>query len=279
MAAISGCRGESGRVVGGRVRDQAGQQGRLGPVEVGGIEPEVDLGPGSDAIRSGPEVDRVDIGLQDLLLVHLAFEPNGHRRLGELSIEQVACVADHAVLDQLLGDRRSTLFDSARRNVLDEGPDDGAGVDSVVVPESLVLHHDYRDQRLLRDVVQIDKLPILDVVQDVELVAIGVIDDRAQCKLVEIDLGRCRGVGRDQVAEPRHDDRERQRHHHLATGQDGAQSQQADDATHGCDGSRRGMGRGCQGDAYHGSMAACPGRSPLAKTRTRRCRQYHGPKR
>ena len=94
-----------------------------------------------------------------------------------------------AVLDQLLGDGRTTLLDTAGIDVLDERPTDRLRIDTVVVVEALVLHNEQRHDHGVTDVVEIDEFAVLDVVQDVELIAVHVVHDRAEREFVEVDLG------------------------------------------------------------------------------------------
>ncbi len=231
IAPVVGLIGVSCRVVTRRVGDQAGQHRRLAPVELIGCRAVEDLGRGADAVGTAAEVDGVEVGGEDLVLRQLPFEPDGDGCLGELAVE-LAVRADHAVLDQLLGDGRATLFDAAGAHVADEGPPDGLRVDPVVVVEALVLHHQHRRDEGIADLVEFDLGPVLDVVQHVELFAVAVVDDRAQRQFVETHLECGRGVGGEDVADPGGEGRHAESHDDAATDQCDDETQHSDDPTH-----------------------------------------------
>src|SRR5262249_43360422 len=106
-----------------------------------------------DAIRALPEVDRVEVLLQDLALRGFVVEAVGEDELLRLPLD-IALVAENAVLDQLLRDGRPALADLSRGQVLDEGARDAADVDARVLPERLVLGRDHRVDQDLWDLVE-----------------------------------------------------------------------------------------------------------------------------
>ena len=77
-------RGEDG-VVAARVRDQAGQQGRLGQRELRRVLAEVGVGGRLHSVGPVTEIDDVQVGLQDLILGVLAFEAIGDHGLFDLA--------------------------------------------------------------------------------------------------------------------------------------------------------------------------------------------------
>src|SRR6185295_14999928 len=144
------------RVVTRRIRRDSRQQSclrerqpRRGRVEVG-------LRGTLDAIRAVPEVNGVEIGGEDAQLRPALLELPGEGSFLELAADR-PCGRDTRVLDELLRDRRSTLYDLLAGDVRPDGASDAAQVDAVVLVEAFVLD---RDDRLLhdrRDVVRADE--------------------------------------------------------------------------------------------------------------------------
>src|SRR5215218_2651222 len=114
---------------------------RMGVAEVGS-------GGGLDAVRALTEIDRVEVLGEDLVLVPLALELVGERGLAELLEDGPRALRTEGVLDELLGDGRSTLARAAMQDVLEHRPADADDVDAAVLVEALVLD---RDGRLLHD--------------------------------------------------------------------------------------------------------------------------------
>src|SRR5262249_59078149 len=97
---------------------------------------------------------------------------------------QIPPVAQDPVLDQLLGDRRPTLADLARRQVVDEGPRHAANVDPGILPERLVLRRDHRVDQDLRHLAQVGRLSVLDA-DLADLVAAVVVYERRLRQVAE----------------------------------------------------------------------------------------------
>ncbi len=182
---------------------------------------------GLDPVRPLPEVHRVQVFLQDLLLRVLLVEPVGKHHLAHLAVE-VARRVQHPVLDQLLADRRPALFDLAGGGVLDERAHGSAEVDTRVLPERLVLGRDHRVDHELGHLFELDRLAILEP-EHADLVAGGVVHDRPFGQLSQRppDVeGRVAVAGREHVgarndrgqagadaeATEQEDDRKRARH-------------------------------------------------------------------
>jgi len=108
---------------------------------------------------------------------------HGQHDLAQLALD-VALGGEQPVLHELLGDRRASLLDLARLEVLACGAEQSVHVDAGVVPERLVLHGDDRVLEDLRDLVELDVLTVFeaDLTDDV---AGRVVDDRPLRELTE----------------------------------------------------------------------------------------------
>ena len=107
-----------------------------------------------------PEVDGVEVLLEDLLLRELLVEPQRVLDLLDLAVH-VALGGEDAVLHELLGDGGSTLLDAPGRDVGEEGAEHGAEVDAVVGPERAVLGGDDRVDDPHGKLVEGDVLAVL----------------------------------------------------------------------------------------------------------------------
>ena len=150
-----------GVVCGGRL-DDARQQRRLprlelldaqfvagrAAAEVVDFLAEVGLGGRLDPVGAVAEVDRVEVGRDDLFLGPLVRELIRERRLAQLLEDRAVRLGLERVLDELLLDRRGALHGAFVLDVIDERARDAADVDPAVRLEALVLD---RDHRLLDD--------------------------------------------------------------------------------------------------------------------------------
>src|SRR5205823_2663998 len=112
-------------------------QGQL--VEVG--DAEVRLRRGLEAVRLVPVEDLRQIHLEDLLLAERARRFYGEDRLLDLPGDRWL-IAEEPGLDELLRDRRTTLRDTARREIHLERAHDPSEVDARVGPEAVILDRD-----------------------------------------------------------------------------------------------------------------------------------------
>ncbi len=167
------------RVLGGVVcgwrLDDPGQQRRLPRLElfdaelVGGhaaaevvdVVPEVGLGGRLDPVGAVAEVDRVEVGRDDLFLGPLVGELVGQRGLPELLEDRAVRLGLKRVLDELLLDRGGALHGASVQDVLDERAGDAADVDPAVGLEALVLDRDHRLLDDLRDLFGRDDHAVL----------------------------------------------------------------------------------------------------------------------
>ena len=128
------------RVPGAGGGQDAGEQGRLRDRHLRGGVAEVRLRGGLDAVGAAPEVDRVEVGAEDLLLGQLPVDLNGHDRLLELA-QVGAGRIDVVVLDVLLGQGGGALA-VAPAQIVPQGADDALGIDAVIGVEGAVLTGD-----------------------------------------------------------------------------------------------------------------------------------------
>ena len=143
--------------------DHAGQQGGLPRLQlldaelvtgraaafVLGLMAEVGLGGGLDPVGAAAEVDRVQVGGDDLVLGPLVGELVGEGGLAELLEDRAVGLGLEGVLDELLLDRGGALDAALAADVGEQGAGDPAQVDAAVVVEALVLdrHHRLLDDR------------------------------------------------------------------------------------------------------------------------------------
>src|SRR5207248_9475901 len=90
-----------------------------------------------------PEVDVVEINLQDLVLRHARVEQDGQRNLHELAAPR-PLLREEARLDDLLVDRAAALGDAVRAEVEPERAGHADRVDAEVVAKANVLRGDER---------------------------------------------------------------------------------------------------------------------------------------
>ena len=180
---------------------QGRQRGRLGDGDVGDALAEVGLGGLLDAVTAVAVVDRVQVGLQDLILGEGVLDLQ--RVVGlddlppvvvvELGVRQVQ------VSGQLLGDGTGAADLSAVAELLQNGADDTDHVEAVVGPEGLVLQGDEGVLYVDRDLIDRHVVPVAAGGEDgVHLLALVVVDDRGLVQQIvegrRID-GRCLGEG------------------------------------------------------------------------------------
>ena len=130
-----------------RIGGNAGEQRRLGEGQTCCAGVEVRLRGPLDSIGAVPEVDRVQICGEDPQLLPALFELPGKRRLFELAADG-SLGRDARVLDELLRDGRTALYDALARDVGPHCAPDPAEVDTPVLVEALVFD---RNDRLLHD--------------------------------------------------------------------------------------------------------------------------------
>ena len=192
--------GAQGRVIqAGGVHD-TGQDRRLGDRELADVLAEVGLGGGFDAIRTAPEIDRVEVALKDLVLGQVAVDLDRDDHLAQLAV-QGAVLGEEVVLDILLGDRRPAALDVGASHGLPHRAGDAAWGDPGVGVEVAVLGGDDRLLQVRGDAGQGNRLPVeLGNAGHLGL-AVVVVDDRG------LGIGQAVGNVGDLNSREREDDR------------------------------------------------------------------------
>ena len=133
----------------------------LGQREVLRPAAEVVAGRRLDAARAVPEIDVVQVHLEDLVLAELVLDLLGHAHLEELAPQRALLagqVLGEDVAGELHGQRARALLDAARPHVAPHRPQHAADVDRAVVAEALVLDGDERLGHVARQRAQADEL-------------------------------------------------------------------------------------------------------------------------
>ena len=135
--AVLGSLRADGGVVGAGGGQDPGQEGGLGDGQARRALPEERLGGRVDTVGPAPEVHRVEVGVENLLLGLGVVDLDRHNGLLELT--RVGSRGIHVVvLDVLLGKCRGTLLGAAGE-VVPQRPDNTLGVNALVAVEGAVL--------------------------------------------------------------------------------------------------------------------------------------------
>ena len=185
--------------------DQPGQVGGLGQVEVADVLAEVGLRRGLHAVGAAPEVDGVEVAVEDLGLGQLALELHRQHRLLDLAGDG-ALVGQVDVLHVLLGDRRAALLRPAAAQVGPEGPGHADRVDAAVLEVGAVLGAEHGVDQHRGDLVVGDGDPVLAAAQlGQRVVGVAAAGDVGRAEERGLQqrrvLGRQRHLG-EQVADP-----------------------------------------------------------------------------
>ena len=132
------------RIVGIGCPDHPGQQGRLWQRELRGRHVEIELCRRSDAVDVVPEVDLVQVHLQDLVLRVPLLDAHRQRDLLELATERPVGRIAQGELHQLLGDRRPPLNHLPGPDVRGQGAQHRRGIESPVFVEPRILDREDR---------------------------------------------------------------------------------------------------------------------------------------
>ena len=130
-------------VVSRRRAHQAGQEPTFNHGQRADILAEVHLGGGLQAVRVVTEVDRIEIPLEDLVLVQLLLQHGGVVRLQHLVAAVAWQAGQELVLHHLLGNRAGTLRRRVAGKVGEQRAEEPAQIDPAVRVELVVL---YRQQ-------------------------------------------------------------------------------------------------------------------------------------
>ena len=183
---------------------QAGQKRTLRKFE--GIRGFPEIGPRRhlDAPGAAAEIDGVEIELENLPLAQLAFDPRRHDHLADLAL--VGEIVTHQqVLRDLLGDGRAALRAAGLGKVADEGADQAALVDPLVLIEAPVLGRNEGFLHVLRNVGEHHPHAALILLEHLrETFALAVEHDAGAGQLQALELGVIGQVGDRLVVEIDH---------------------------------------------------------------------------
>jgi hypothetical protein len=175
------------------VLDQPGQHDAFLHGELVDVLEEVRPGRGLDTVRTAPEVHRIEVVLEDIVLAVLVGELHRDRRFLDLTgVTEVLELRD--LPGVLLGDRGRALPVTAR-HVVPRGAHDALEVDAVVLVEGPVLSGDHGVLDVLGDRRELDDRAVLLADLRHRRLAIGVEDLGRLAR--ERDLVGCRDAGED----------------------------------------------------------------------------------
>ena len=167
--------------------DQARQEGSFGERELRNRFAEVDARRSANAIGAGSEVHRVQVALEDLLLLEALLEAERQDGLFDLAVDGHVGRQEH-VLQVLLCDRRAALNHRTGVDVGRQRSSDRLEVQAGMEPETLVLDGDNRIDHVLGKVLVLDEGPILTGMPLRDDGAVGGIDDRGQRLVAETGI-------------------------------------------------------------------------------------------
>ena len=198
-----------------RVVDDGGEERALHSRQLGDVLVEVRLRRSLDAVRPAPEVDVVEVGLQDLVLAHLLIDLEADDDLLHLAGDRLV-LRQEVVLHPLLRQRRAALAATVTGEVVDEGARDARRGDAAVRVEAAVLGGDERVLHVDRHLVQLDGVTVRRREAAHLRLAVGVVDDGDRLRRLRVGLGDV-----DEQVEA--DEREHGQQHEAREGeQDGA---------------------------------------------------------
>ena len=119
-----------------------------------------------------PEIDLVEVGLEDLALLVAGLDDQGHQGFLDLA-RPGALGGEEEVLDQLLGEGASPLTNPAGPQVREHGTRDASQIDARVALEALVLHGEHGVDQVARQLVERDELALLAIGSVVGADALG----------------------------------------------------------------------------------------------------------
>ena len=193
--------------------DQPGEQRRVLQREVLGLLGEEGLRRGLDPVRALPEVHRVQVLREDLVLRVALLELERELRFVDLAPEGLLVAYDR-VLDVLLGDGGAALDDAAGRDVREGRSDHGLHVDAAVLVEALVLHGDDRVADVLRDLRERNDHTVLPSVERGDQRAVVGVEERRLRERLLLVLGH-REVRKVAGRREQREDRDRRRGPHA----------------------------------------------------------------
>ncbi len=201
---ILGAIGMAIRIVVIRSLEQARQHGAFADRKILRRFAEIGARRHLDAPRAAAEIGGVQIEFEDFVLAERGLEPRRHDHLADLALVGHV-LADQEIFHHLLGDGRAALRPARFAEIADEGADDAALVDAVMLEEAPVLGG---DERLLHEVGNVAErdpdAPVAGLEHVGELRARPVQHHRRARQLLALELGRVGQIGRRIVEEVDH---------------------------------------------------------------------------
>ena len=154
-----------------------------------------------DPPGAAAEIDGIEIEVENLRLAERTLDPRRHDHLANLAlVGQV--FAHQQVLDDLLSDGRAALRAPGRGEIADEGADQAALVDPLMLIEAFVLGREKSLLHLLGDVGEWNPHPPLVLLEYLrEAFALAVEHDARARKLEALELGVIGQIGSCLVVE------------------------------------------------------------------------------
>ena len=177
-------------VVGGVVRRPLGQARQVRGLRQGDLPhvlAEVGMGGGLHPVRAVPEVDLVEVQLQNLLLAQDLLHLQGQERLLRLALE-VPLGRQEERARQLLCDGAGALTDLPGSKVRDRGPGDADKVQPPMLKEAGVLDRHQRIHQLPGDLIEWDEDPAFHE-ELADHLLVGRVDTGHEAGLVLVQAG------------------------------------------------------------------------------------------
>jgi hypothetical protein len=148
-----------------------------------------------DAPGAAAQINEIEIELENLRLAERTLDPRRHDHLADLAlVGQV--FAHQQVLDDLLGDGRAALRPSRGGEIADEGANQAALVDSLMLIEAFVLGREKGLLHVLRDVGEWNPHPPLVLLEHLrEAFALAIEHDARARKVQALELGMVGQLG------------------------------------------------------------------------------------
>ena len=157
-----------------------------------------------DACGAAAEIGRIEIELEDLALAQKLLDARGEDHLPHLAFVG-DILAHQEILHDLLRDGRAALRPAGLREVADEGADQRALVDALVLVEALVLGRDEGPLHLLGNFGERNEHAALVLLEQLrEPLALAVEHDAGARKLQALELAGIGKVGNGLVVEVDH---------------------------------------------------------------------------
>ncbi len=132
---------------------QAGQQSRFGEGYLLGGFAEIALRGLFNAVGAGPEIDTIQIELEDLRFRKIAFQPQREQQFLQLAVDRTF-LSQKEIFRQLLRDGGAALGHAAMPNVGDQRARDAVRVDAVMLVEAPILDGDEGLRNVVRQFFQ-----------------------------------------------------------------------------------------------------------------------------